>query len=230
MNRTEIEWADYSWNPVTGCRHGCPYCYARKIAQSSRGVWSYPNGFEPTFHPNRIDQPLRKGPASMVFVCSMADLFGDWVPQEWIDRVLDTVRRSAHTFQFLTKNPRRLPRLNPWPGNAWVGASATNQDQADVASRHLAKVDAPVRFVSCEPLLAPVDLAGDFWDWIIVGACTGARRSQPDPAWVDALTAKARAIGAALFYKPNLTDVERVREFPTAPAPSVATQEAATLF
>lgn len=215
MNRTKIEWADFTWNPVTGCRHGCSYCYARAMATSPRMRRSYPNGFEPRFRPERLDQPEKLASASMVFTVSMGDLFGDWVPQDWIGAVMDVVRRcQQHTFQFLTKNPKRLPELNPWPDNAWVGATATNQLQASRAYGSMRRVQAPVRFVSCEPLLGPIALAGDFWDWIIVGACTGRQASQPDPAWVDALTAKARAIGAALFYKPNLRGAAHVREFP----------------
>ena len=105
-----IEWAAWSWNPVTGCQHGCDYCYAEDIANRF-----YPHKFEPTFHPDRLTAPQNtkigtprwhsdsgyKG----VFVGSMADLFGNWVPQEWIDAVLNAVRGAPQwTFIFLTKN------------------------------------------------------------------------------------------------------------------------------
>ena len=103
MNETKIDWAEMSWNPVTGCRHGCPYCYARRTAHrfdagledhaSTDGLHvleekikgtPYPYGFEPTMHRYRLNQPERKKEGRTVFVCSMADLFGRWVPTEWI--------------------------------------------------------------------------------------------------------------------------------------------------
>ena len=100
-----IDWAKWSWNPVTGCEHGCKYCYARDIANRF-----YKNKFKPTFHKYRLAAPknttipktLDKDPGrNKVFVCSMADLFGDWVPQGWIDNVLDVCtkkRRSGHIY------------------------------------------------------------------------------------------------------------------------------------
>ena len=216
MNKSGIEWTDYTWNPVTGCLHGCDYCYAREIANRPSRRRAFPDGFKPTYRPERLDQPTKVRRESSIFVCSMADLFGSWVPEPWISQVLEIVRSCpSHTFQFLTKNPARLSDFNPWPGNTWVGATATNQAQADIAVHAMTRVEAPVRFISCEPLLDRIDLDGDFWSWIIVGACTGRKRRQPERAWIEVLTAKARAIGAALFYKPNLRDVDQVREFPT---------------
>jgi len=115
FNRTNenIEWATWTWNPVTGCRHGCPYCYARDMAARFYGE----NGHEPKFHPERLSAPANTKPPKPsapigernVFVCSMADLFGEWVPQEWIDAVLEAVRAAPlWNFLFLTKNPARL--------------------------------------------------------------------------------------------------------------------------
>ncbi len=82
MNKTNIEWCDYTWSPVTGCLHGCSYCYARKLAKTRlRGRCGYPqdNPFTPTFHPNRFDEPLSVKKPSRIFVCSMGDLFGEWM-------------------------------------------------------------------------------------------------------------------------------------------------------
>ena len=109
MNKTKIDWATMSWNPVTGCRHGCPYCYARRTATRFNAgledpatlagglhvlpekikATPYPYGFEPTLHRYRLGQPQNTKEPQTVFVCSMADLFGRWVPTSWIVEVLD---------------------------------------------------------------------------------------------------------------------------------------------
>ena len=180
MNKTAIEWTDFTFNPVTGCwgpggtaetPNRCPYCYAAKIAHRmahvegsgyGHGVDSpNPTGaFNPTFHPDRLDQPAKVKKPSKIFVCSMADLFGDWVPQDWIEAVLNQTQRadySHHTYQFLTKNPKRLKDFNPWPSNCWVGTTVTNQADADWKLHWLCEVDALVRFVSHEPLFGQID-------------------------------------------------------------------------
>jgi len=116
-----------------------------------------PDAFAPIFYPDRLSQPGKVKKPSKIFVCSMADLFGDWVPDEWIVEVLDTVRGYAwHTYQFLTKNPQRLKDFNPWPRNAWVGTTVTNQADGDERIPWLLQVDARVRFVSHEPLLSEI--------------------------------------------------------------------------
>ena len=148
MNETKIDWAEMSWNPVTGCRHGCPYCYARRTAhrfdagledKGARGglhvleskikATPYPYGFEPTLHRYRLNQPERKKEGQTVFVCSMADLFGRWVPTEWIRDVLDACQRAPqHRYLFLTKNPARYLELDqvallPHGENFWYGST-----------------------------------------------------------------------------------------------------------
>jgi len=89
MNRTRIEWCDFTWNPVTGCYHGCDYCYARRIAHR---FFPKTVGFNPYFWRDRLREPLALKKPARIFVCSMADLFGDWVPREWIEAVFETVR------------------------------------------------------------------------------------------------------------------------------------------
>src|SRR3990167_4726541 len=135
MNKTKIEWVRHSngslgrsWNPVTGCEHGCPYCYARK-----QGI-RFTGHFKPTFHPERLDAPMREKKPQRVFVCSMADLLGEWVPDEWIRRVLVAASEADwHTYFFLTKNPARYRLDNGWTNplllgeNTWIGFSAKNQ-------------------------------------------------------------------------------------------------------
>ena len=153
MNETKIDWAEMSWNPVTGCRHGCPYCYARRTAHrfdagledhaSTDGLHvleekikgtPYPYGFEPTMHRYRLNQPERQEEPQTVFVCSMADLFGRWVPTSWIVEVLDACRRAPqHRYLFLTKAPERYLELDhmallPHESNFWYGSTVANED------------------------------------------------------------------------------------------------------
>ncbi len=211
FNRTNenIDWAWWSWNPVTGCLNNCPYCYARGIATRFGGS----AGFVPAFHPERLFAPINTPvPKSVspwsrsVFVCSMADLFGDWVPQEWIDAVLERVRAAQQwTFIFLTKNPKRLPTIT-WPDNAWVGATVDVQARVQATEEALAAVRACVRFVSCEPLQERVVFTRpELLDWLIVGAKSiGGRKVQPEWAWVETLTSQARSVGAGVYMKPNL--------------------------
>ena len=174
MNKTRIEWCDYTWNPVTGCLHGCPYCYARKVATRFGGLdgvgsdgllWlserrdsPYPAGFMPTLHRYRLEEPAHKTKGVTIFVCSMADLFGDWVPEEWIERVFTACQNAPqHNYIFLTKNPQMYEQLArggrlPALPNFWYGNSITSQDDAYIPNIHAN------RLLSIEPLLRPLKL------------------------------------------------------------------------
>ena len=158
MDNTKIEWADATWNPVTGCLHGCEYCYARtmvnRFAMPGAGVGAnvvgfvldekfksgcgkaepYPFGFMPTLHRYRLGIPDRWKKPRTIFVCSMADLFGDWVPDEWIAEVLAACANAPqHRYLFLTKNPKRYVELYakailPVGTNFWYGSTSTGPD------------------------------------------------------------------------------------------------------
>lgn len=213
MNKTKIEWCDFSWNPVTGCLHGCPYCYARGIARRF-GKTEPAQNFEPEFREDRLNQPLRMRKAKRIFVCSMADLMGGWVPAKWIQRVISVVEQAPHhTFQFLTKNPRRYGEFS-WPRNAWLGVTTVNQAAMISAYEPMAKIRPNITFVSVEPMLGPVRLGGWRPDWVIIGAQTGHGRKQPEQAWVQDLTDDARSCELPVFYKSNLVWPDPPREFP----------------
>ena len=220
-----IEWALWSWNPVTGCEHNCPYCYARDIAERF-----YEPKFEPSVWPARLHAPANtpfpeaKAAEWMghknVFACSMADLFGRWVPREWIDAVLAAARATPWwNFLFLTKFPVRMAEFE-FPENAWVGTTVDCQARVANAERSFRKVKAPVKWLSCEPLIDPLRFAdiGAF-DWVVIG---GASRSSATPEWVPPyrwvadLTAAAWAAGAKVYQKSNLglAKEARVREYP----------------
>ena len=186
MNKTAIEWCDYTWNPVTGCQHGCPYCYARKIAERFKGSKAWPQGFEPMFHPERLKEPRKLGtkyycPESMakgfsIFVCSMADLFGDWVPDSWINEVMLAAKgANRHTYIFLTKNPKRYLTLpgSCFQDNFWFGTSITNASDVGQRLHWLKRLPKANTFISFEPLLGdvgPLDLTGI--KQVIIGAQT----------------------------------------------------------
>lgn len=157
MNKTTIEWCDYTWNPVTGCLHGCEYCYARKIAERFKGSKAWPHGFEPMFHSTRLSDPGSRREHQSIFVCSMADLFGEWVPDSWILSVLSTAALiPQHTYLFLTKNPKRyltIPGEYLQQKNFWFGATVTNAYDAGQRIRWLQRLPEGNTFISFEPLL-----------------------------------------------------------------------------
>ena len=213
-----IEWAKWTWNPVTGCKHGCEFCYARDIANRFTGH------FEPKFHPQRLAAPMNTPvPKSdhigdrNVFVCSMADLFGDWVPDEWIEKTLEAASKTPRwNYLFLTKNPRRYIGIN-WPKNAWIGASGCTQEMVDEALDVFRTTSATVLFLSCEPLLGPV-LIPKYApiDWVIIGAqrkTSALPEFQPEWGWVQGLEMSARANSLPVYFKPNLI-LKRPREYP----------------
>lgn len=176
-DRTSIEWTEATWNPATGCTKvspGCDHCYAESIAHRFAGTKAYPDGFAPTLRPERLDQPLRWTRPRRIFVCSMADLFHDAVPDDYIARVFEVMARAPqHTFQVLTKRHARMRSLlsRPsfrdnlahwgagWPlPNVWLGVSTENQQWADIRVPALLDTPAAVRWISAEPLLGPIDL------------------------------------------------------------------------
>ena len=212
MNRSSIEWTDYTWNPVTGCKHGCTYCYARRLAEGRlKGRFGYDNGFEPTFHANRLQEPKSVKKPSMIFTCSMGDLFGDWVPSWWIGHVFVMIKCTPqHQFQILTKNPKRLALQRNIPPNAWLGTSIDGLGESIRRMDDLRSVptNGHIKFVSFEPLLADVASHPDFnlegIDWVIIGAQTGPGAKQPERGWYVHIIREAIKAQIPLFIKNNL--------------------------
>ncbi len=272
MDNTKIDWCDATWNPVTGCLHGCEYCYARRIAKRFEGcdkpstfniygqakwkcvnpgkgrenaifdisadrppvnvrfdkekqkqvvsVAPYPFGFSPTLHRRLLDAPQHWKKPRTIFVCSMADLFGDWVPDSWIEEVFAACDKAPqHRFLFLTKNPFRYEQLHQKgilrkSDNMWYGFSATKAD-------HDYWLDTQYNtFVSVEPILEAVDVSPEEPKWIIIGAESGNRQGKviPEKEWIDNICKAAAITHTPVFMKNSLIAIvgegNMKREFP----------------
>lgn len=257
MNKTKIEWCDSTWNPVTGCLHGCEYCYARKIANrfgtidkiiestaeegidlgsayfsnpdyfselnepvrdENGKIKPYPYNFYPTLHHYRLDIPKKWSEPRTIFVCSMADLFGEWIPDDWIEAVFEACEKAPqHRYLFLTKNPKRyiefadkeqLPRSD----NMWYGSTVTAMENYFSSEKSFNT------FLSIEPLLTSISpLTINSIKWIIIGAETGNRKNKvvPEKTWIDNI---CTSVNVPIFMKDSLIPIvgeeNMRREFP----------------
>lgn len=207
---SHIEWTEMTWNPVTGCSkvsEGCRHCYAERMANRLRAMGNgrYANGFEVTLHDDLVDLPLGLRRPRMIFVNSMSDLFHESIPLEFISRVFDTmVACPQHTFQILTKRSRRLRETAsslPWPDNVWMGVSI---EDGRVLHRlaDLQRVPARVRFLSCEPLIGPLDdLSLEGIGWVIVGGESGPGSRDMKRAWAESIRKQCRSAKVPFFFK-----------------------------
>ena len=208
---SKIEWTEVTWNPITGCTKispGCRHCYAERMARRLAGRHGYPkrDPFRVTFHPDRLRQPLRWRKPSMVFVCSMSDFFHAEVHENHILEVLAVIKQCPqHTFQILTKRSGRMAalssKLGEWPPNVWMGVTV---EARECLSRidDLKSVQAPVRFLSCEPLLedlGALDLRGI--DWVICGGESGPKSRPMQPEWARHIRDQCVAEGIPYFFK-----------------------------
>ncbi len=208
--KSQIEWTESTWNPVTGCTKispGCKHCYAERMALrlQAMGHPAYRNGFQVTLHPDRLTLPLRWKKPQLIFVNSMSDLFHEEVPVDFILDVFDVMRRADwHIFQVLTKRSRRLLELDAfldWPPNVWMGVSVENQ-RYTFRIDHLRQTHARVKFLSLEPLLGPLpnlDLSGI--DWVIVGGESGPGARPMKEEWVLDIRDQCLRAGVPFYFK-----------------------------
>jgi protein gp37 len=217
-DRSHIEWTEATWNPVTGCSKisaGCKNCYAERLALrlQAMGNARYRNGFRVTLHEDLLTLPTRWREPRVIFVNSMSDLFHEHVPEDFIQRVFATMQACPqHTFQILTKRSARLRQLareldwprhscRGWPGNVWMGVSV---EDARVLHRihDLASVPAVVRFLSCEPLIGPLDdLPLEGIHWVIVGGESGPGARPMKIEWIRGIFRQCRRSGVPFFFK-----------------------------
>lgn len=210
MSRTKINWTRETWNPITGCTKvsaGCQNCYMFKQATRNKAMGhdKYVNEASLTLHPQCLDEPRRWRKPRTVFVCSMADLFHEDVPFEFIRQVFKVMAECGqHTFQVLTKRPERMAEFAQtieWPSNVWAGTSIEANAYVRRADA-LRQVPAQVRFISAEPLLAPLpDLELEGIHWVIVGGESGKGWRPLDPDWARDLRDQCVRGNVAFFFK-----------------------------
>ncbi|KKM83143.1 hypothetical protein LCGC14_1312310, partial [marine sediment metagenome] len=188
LNSTKINWGIENlktWNPIVGCKHGCKYCYAKRIAKRFKMI---PEWTEPMFFEKRLADPCKWQKPATIFVGSMSDIFGEWIPDEWINKIIRvTIENPQHKFMFLTKNPQRYYQFE-FSKNCWLG---TTLDHIKYKQRVVC-LDSYKRlinkFVSIEPILS--DMSGvDFTgiDLLIVGADSSMGAKSPNPEWITSL-------------------------------------------
>ncbi len=225
----------YSWNVITGCLNGCDYCYARKLANTrlkkvylanknlapwgqfaedrrqdlSPHDFGFSNPFYPRLWQERLNSGLLDRGSKGIFVCDMSDLFGIGIPEDWTRRVLQRIKeKNNHRFYLLTKQPQNLQKFSPFPDNAWVGVSATNQRQLLDAYYGLARIECKVRFLSLEPLLEHISV-GDgikYINQVIIGGQTKPT-VMPQIEWVLEIVEACDKAGVKVFLKNNLREL-----------------------
>ena len=213
MKNSNIGWTDHTWNPVTGCTQvspGCDRCYAKAIAEQRRGP-AFPSGFDITLRPHKLREPAKWREPAMVFVNSMSDLFHRNIPNDYLAEIWATmVDVDRHVYQVLTKRPHRMAHLIrllslPMPSHIWVGTSVENQTFADNRIPALLSVPAPMRWLSCEPLLGPVDLAPYVADggmsWVVDGGESGSGRRPADYDWFRGIRDACAEASVPYFHK-----------------------------
>lgn len=214
--QSSIEWTDATWNPVTGCTEvsaGCDRCYAKTFAERFRGVPGHPyeQGFDLKLWPERLELPLRWKKPRRIFVNSMSDLFHRDVSDGFILQVAHTMKRADwHIYQILTKRADRLLHLVPllssvfgeqWPTHIWWGVTIETNQYAWRADK-LRNVPSPVRFISYEPALGPieeVDLTGIHQ--VIAGGESGYGARSAEANWFRDVRDRCVSSEVAFFFK-----------------------------
>lgn len=234
-----IEWTDYTHNPISGCKHGCAWimpngqtanCYAEDVANGLASA-AYPDGFEAHYwHPDRLNEPLGVKESSRIFVGSMADVFGWWVPAEQIRQVLAVCKKADwHQHQFLTKNPRRVLEFrDEIPENCWIGAStppdifwnkplSRHKQEAMLLSTLEVFDRLPwdcIKWLSAEPLSWDITEVLERYAaqnhgvpirWIVIGAASnGKEKYPPKDEHIQRLVDFCKRQSIMVFYKGNM--------------------------
>jgi protein gp37 len=209
LKRSGISWCDYAVSVVTGCSGGCPYCYARKMTE--RFPKSWPSGFKPTFHPERLADLAKAPEGSIVMVSPMGDLFDPAITNGQIDATLQAMAAAPGQFMVLTKQHDRLAMMIGADvlkdaQNIWMGATVTHQDSLEYALYMLSHMPTKT-FVSFEPLLERLDIPPYYrhfrlLDYVIVGGMNpGPPLHEAHPDWLQAIVDECELARIPLHYK-----------------------------
>lgn len=227
----KIDYLDYTWSPITGCLHGCKYCYMKRMAKRFPQI-----SMKPAYHPERLLEPLKVKKPAIIGVSFSGDMWGNWVPPKWIDEVINICEKAHwHKFLFLTKNPVRYSVWNSiWnkefkiPENCWCGTSVSCGYFADHhfenlrISQLLDSAPAGRRFLSLEPFICLTSTGADAlipsWlykvDWVIVGGLTGKGAKRCDKNDLESIVENCRDAGVPLFIKNNAGYPKKIQEYP----------------
>ncbi len=212
MNKTKIQWTEMTWNPITGCTKisdGCVNCYAARMAKRLKAMGNprYTNEFAVTAHEDLLEVPLRIKQPKMIFVNSMSDLFHEDVSDDIIIKVFETMNKAHwHTFQVLTKRPKRLHAMDDlgllrWSSNIWMGVTVESDKYIDRINE-LRNTKANIKFLSCEPLLGSLkSIDIENIDWVIVGGESGPKSREMKKEWVIEIKELCEKNEVAFFFK-----------------------------
>ena len=210
MAQSSIEWTEMTWNPTTGCTKisaGCKYCYAEVMAKRlhAMGIEKYKDGFAVRIHEDAVQIPYTWKGSKIVFVNSMSDLFHPQIPVVFIKKVFKVMNDTPqHTYQILTKRADRLFELHEqlnWSANIWMGVSVEDERVLDRID-FLRQTNATVKFLSCEPLIGPLNnLNLQNIDWVIVGGESGRKARKMEESWVWDIKEQCDLQRTLFFFK-----------------------------
>lgn len=209
---SNISWTNHSWNPVVGCRQisrGCDDCYAKRIAERFRGSKGFPNGFDITLKPDKLNDPIIWKKPSYIFVNSMSDLFVPGIPDYYLSQIWKVMLQADHhIYQILTKRPDRMERKINELGlqlekHIWLGVSVEDQLFADSRIPVLLNLNSHMPWISAEPLLEHIDLTQYINElkWVVVGGESGAKRRYMDYNWARSIRDQCTQSDVVFYYK-----------------------------
>ena len=210
MSKSKIEWTESTWNPVSGCTkisRGCDNCYAERMAMrlKAMGTRGYENGFDVTMHPHALEKPLKMKKPQVIFVNSMSDIFHEKIPDAFIFQIFEVMNKAHwHTFQVLTKRPKRLAKLADklnWTDNIWMGVTVEANEYVDRVD-YLRDCPAKIKFLSLEPLIDSVDkLDYTGINWVIAGGESGYGARVMQKEWVLEIRDRCKNENIDFFFK-----------------------------
>lgn len=218
MNRTNISWTDYTWNPIVGCSKispGCANCYAEEVAMRFKFTglkddgtplkWTKENASQNVIlKRERLNEPHKVKKSQLVFTCSMSDIFHEQVPSEYILQIFKTMHECPqHQFQVLTKRPENMLDWIPeFPENMWLGVSVENKDTLHRIDTLWELEGISIKFLSIEPLLEDLGYINlSDIDWVIIGGESGHNHRPMDHAWVRNIRDQCKEQDVPYFFK-----------------------------